>query len=93
MGEEEKGIPGVVGKRIPWLEMWAGSAGQGGWSFLGVCARGKREMTPGETRAGLGWGLNSYTCFLLEQWGELEEKGQLVRPDLLLLMGQQRKRK
>lgn len=51
-----------------------------GGSLLGVCARGQREITPGETGAGLGLGLNSYIYFLLGQLGELEERRQLLRP-------------
>lgn len=63
------------------LRCGLGVQGQVGGSLLGVCARGKREITPGETRAGLGLGLNSYTYFLLGQLGELEEKRQLLRPE------------
>lgn len=66
---DEKDILGVDEKRIPWLKMWVGRVGKVEGSLPGVCARGRRERTPEETRAGLGFGMNYYTYFLLGQLG------------------------
>lgn len=55
---DEKDIPGVDEKRTRWLKIWVGRVGKVGGSLPGVCARGRRERTPEETRAGLGSGMN-----------------------------------